>query len=393
MNQRGNCSALQFVQGLAIDAYGILWAVDSGRTETLLPGRGPTLCGPKLMLFDLKRNGTMVHRYDFPEEVVARNTNYLNKIVIDDAFGGFAYITDNSGADPGIVVFSRQLNTSWKLREDNSMRAAINAVAFAVNGTNLNFSIHIDGIAIGPYYNPNVADAANGSPIHYNENYERNIYYSPLSSYHLYSIPASVLRNQDFARTATPRQVLETVTDHGVKISQTDGMIMDDRGNLYYGLLKEHAIAQWDSYKPFTLPNQRIVAKDDAFIQWTDGMTFDDGGHLYVVVNRLHNFVAGRLDPGEVNFRVLRATTGTFSYVNTAKVINNAVTDTNSGPLFEGADGSIGLASTTPFFSPQSSLRGYNSAATGLGSGSSNAFYVIAITVAPLLVASLLHWR
>lgn len=58
MNQRGNCSALQFVQGIAIDAYGVLWVVDSGRTETLIPARGPNICGPKLMMFDLKKNGT-----------------------------------------------------------------------------------------------------------------------------------------------------------------------------------------------------------------------------------------------------------------------------------------------------------------------------------------------
>lgn len=38
-NQIGNCSALQFVQGIAIDSLGILWAVDSGRIETLLPGK------------------------------------------------------------------------------------------------------------------------------------------------------------------------------------------------------------------------------------------------------------------------------------------------------------------------------------------------------------------
>lgn len=320
-------------------------------------------------------------------KVVARNTNYLNKIVVDDAFGGFAYITDNSGGDPGIVVFSRRLNTSWKLREDNSMRAAINAVAFAVNGSSLNFSIHIDGIAIGPYFDPNVAETASGSPLHYNENFERNIYYSPLSSYHLYSIPASVLRNPDFARTATPRQVLETVTDHGVKISQTDGMIMDNQGNLFYGLLKEHAIASWDSYKPFTLPNQRIVAKDDDYIQWTDGMSFDDEGHLYVIVNRLHNFVAGRLDPSEVNFRLLRATTGTYSYVRTAAVINNAVPD-NNGPLFETPDGTISIASTTPFFAPQSSLRGYGN---GMVSVNSFSIYHIATVVTTLLIAGLLR--
>lgn len=52
------------------------------------------------------------------------------------------------------------------------------------------------------------------------QNFERNVFYSPLSSYHLYSIPASRLRDPDFARRATPRQVLETVTDHGVKTSQ-----------------------------------------------------------------------------------------------------------------------------------------------------------------------------
>jgi hypothetical protein len=37
MNQRGNCSALQFVQGIEIDASGIMYVVDSGRTETLKP--------------------------------------------------------------------------------------------------------------------------------------------------------------------------------------------------------------------------------------------------------------------------------------------------------------------------------------------------------------------
>jgi hypothetical protein len=39
MNEIGNCSALQFVQGIAIDARGMLWVVDSGRVNTLLPGK------------------------------------------------------------------------------------------------------------------------------------------------------------------------------------------------------------------------------------------------------------------------------------------------------------------------------------------------------------------
>lgn len=46
---------------------------------------------------------------------------------------------------------------------------------------------------------------------------------------------------------------------------------MDNYGMLYYGLLRNHAIAKWDSYRAFTLENQQVVAKDDTHIQWTDG--------------------------------------------------------------------------------------------------------------------------
>lgn len=174
------------------------------------------------MLFDLKRNGSLLLRYDFPDDVVSRGTNYLNKIVIDDAHGEFAYITDNNGADPGIVVFSRRIRRSWKVRESNSMRANRDATNFAVNGTQLNFSIHIDGIALGPYYNPQTGDVNLDAAGSYSleQNYERNVYYSPLSSYHLYSIPASKLRDPEFIRRATPREMLEIVTDHGRKTSQ-----------------------------------------------------------------------------------------------------------------------------------------------------------------------------
>lgn len=39
MNEIGNCTALQFVQGIAIDPDGIMWVIDSGRTETLNPSK------------------------------------------------------------------------------------------------------------------------------------------------------------------------------------------------------------------------------------------------------------------------------------------------------------------------------------------------------------------
>lgn len=326
------------------------------------------------MLLDLKRNGTILRAYEFPEEVAARGTNYLNKIVIDDAFGGFAYITDNSGSDPGIVVYSKRLNRSWKIRENNSMRAARSAQEFNINGTSLNFAIHIDGIALGPYYNPDTGPVENqaaqrdgSNNYRSGNNYERNVYYSPLSSYHLYSIPASLLRDPEFARRASPREVLAAVTDVGLKVSQTDGMIMDNRGVLYYGLLRDNAIAQWDSYVPFTYENQLIIAKDDNYIQWVDGMTFDEEGYLYVVVNRLFNFVSGHLQPNDINFRILRAKTASLSYVytNYGGLSARAPEDIlNRGLVYNDGFGN-GIASTTPYFSSLEGIRyGFGGAST-----------------------------
>lgn len=46
---------------------------------------------------------------------------------------------------------------------------------------------------------------------------------------------------------------------------------MDNNGYLYFGLLANHAICKWDSYRPFTYDNQQIVARDKVHIQWTDG--------------------------------------------------------------------------------------------------------------------------
>lgn len=43
MNQIGNCSAFQFVQGIEIDSDGVMWVVDSGNIDTLIPSKIFTL--------------------------------------------------------------------------------------------------------------------------------------------------------------------------------------------------------------------------------------------------------------------------------------------------------------------------------------------------------------
>lgn len=83
-------------------------------------------------------------------------------------------------------------------------------------------------------------------------------------------------------------------------------------------------------------------------------MGFDETGNLYVVVNRLHNFVAGRLREDEINFRMLRSKTGTLSYVHTGRpsvIEENLLNIGGGGPIYEIHDNTLGtgfISSTTP---------------------------------------------
>jgi hypothetical protein len=97
-------------------------------------------------------------------------------------------------------------------------------------------------------------------------------------------------------------------------------------------------------------------------------MGFDENGNLYVVVNRLHNFVAGRLREDEVNFRILRAKTGTLSYVHTGRpslIEENILNIGGQGPIYEIQSNTLGngfISSTTPISLGSIGGQYYNSA-------------------------------
>lgn len=97
-------------------------------------------------------------------------------------------------------------------------------------------------------------------------------------------------------------------------------------------------------------------------------MGFDELSNLYVVVNRLYNFVAGRLREDEVNFRMLRSKTGTLSYVYTGRsavVEENLLNIGGGGPIYEIHDNTLGtgfVSSTTPISLGSVGGHYYNSA-------------------------------
>lgn len=298
-NAAGNCSALQFVQNIEIDKNGIMWILDNGRVGTLTQNPDPK-CAPSLVLIDLKTGKNEMERITFPADILNPNSTYLNDLVVDNRDGDYAYITDNSAVDPGIIVFRRSDKKSWKVRDSKSMLSSPDATAFRINGTSVNLPVNIDGIALGPQF------------LTADDQVDRTVYYCPLSSFHLYAINASVLRNEKLG--SADGALRPYVVDVGTKASQTDGMKMDSNGVLFYGLIGNSTIAEWNTTVDFHV-GQRTIARDPNYIQWVDRFTFDDHGNVYVIVNRLYNFVKGHVNTNEVNYRILKSHTGSKSYV------------------------------------------------------------------------------
>ena len=147
------------------------------------------------------------------------------------------------------------------------------------------------------------------------------LYYSPLSSYHLYSFNVERIRNQ-LKESSHHGIDLESqhVKDLGRKPSQSGGMIMDANGGLYYGLLGKNAVYKWDSSQTgLTDQNQIQLLHHDQELQWPHMLTIDERGDGFVTSNRLHRFKTNTYDFNEVNMRVLRFHLGTMNYMRSGR--------------------------------------------------------------------------
>ncbi|KAF5273705.1 hypothetical protein FQA39_LY07395 [Lamprigera yunnana] len=292
MNVLKNCSTLQNVQSMEIDRYGVMWVIDGIRMN------GLTKCPPKIVLLDLKNGGRVLHSYIIPNDVTLHQGGFLDDIVVDESDGGFAYITDNSAQDPGLVVYSRVYNKSWKLR-DSSMYAEIEAADFSVDGLINENLMSINGIALAP------------TPLNRKRN--RMVYFCALSGYSLYAISTHILKDEEFCKGAEWRRDIEFV---GKKRSQSDGIIIDNKGNLFYGLLSKYGVGKWNIRKSFGTSKNVDVNKQN--IVWPNSFTFDFTGNLYLLANGINKYYSRsyqlKFSP-DIKFKILKMFTGTNSYL------------------------------------------------------------------------------
>jgi sugar lactone lactonase YvrE len=255
---------LSSVQSVVVDALDRLWILDPAA-----PGFQTRIAGAaKLVAVDLGSN-KIVKTIIIPA-TVALDTTYLNDVRFDLRVGkaGVAYITDSSLSGPGgIIVVDLDSGHSWrKLTGHPSTSVDTTFVPF-VEGERLAqrapgkapqpFAVASDGIALS-------SDGA-------------TLFYSPLSSRHLFSVPTKLLLDD----TANDVALSAAVRDLGEK-GASDGMEADDKGRLYASDYEHNSIHQRQPDGQW-----KTIASDPRML-WPDTLSVGPDGYLYFTANQLN---------------------------------------------------------------------------------------------------------
>lgn len=255
------------VQSVVADGRNRLWILDTGAPgfHTPIPG------GAKLVAVDLATD-KVVQTIAFGPDVVLPTT-YLNDVRFDLRQGeaGVAYITDSSIKGPGgIVVVDlasgkaiRRLSGHPTTMPDRGFVPIVEGKPLMnrpARGKPTPWLVASDGIAIS-------ADGA-------------TLYYSALSSRHLYAVPTALLRNPG----VTDAEIARSIRDLGLK-GASDGLAEDDRGRIYggdyeHGTIRRYANGRWET-----------IARDPRIL-WPDTFSVGTDGYLYFTANQLHRQAA-----------------------------------------------------------------------------------------------------
>jgi sugar lactone lactonase YvrE len=252
------------VQSVVADGRGTLWVLDTAAPNFSEPIKG----GAKLVAVDLKTN-TIRRVYTFTEDVVLPTT-YLNDVRFDFRVGkaGYAYITDSSSKGPGAIIVVdlengnafRRLNGANSTSPDPYILPKVEGEILMnryKDGSTSPFRLASDGIAI----------SSDG----------KVLFFCPLTSRHLYSIPTEVLRDRNI-----PDMDLSYHVEYWGEKGASDGMITDAKGTIYAGDYENNSIRKiWPNGTMETIAHdQRIL--------WPDTFSIGPDQYLYVIVNQLH---------------------------------------------------------------------------------------------------------
>ena len=226
----------------------------------VLDTRNPLFKGvqnaPRLFVFDLNTNSLKDILILSAQSY--KPNSYINDLRIDDT-ANCIYMTDSG--EPGLVVLNLSTKESKRVL-DNHYSTLAETDHLTINGVKWNNTVHSDGIAFNSKTN--------------------RLYYHSLTGYNLYSVSADLLNNGD-------KEQIEADVTLVAKTAAPDGMIFDDKGNLYFADLENNKIQ-------YLMPNGNInTLCEGEKIKWADTFSIYNG-YLYFTNSRINETQNGVSD-------------------------------------------------------------------------------------------------
>jgi len=253
---------LNSVLGIRSDSRGVIWMLDNAM-------RGGTT--RKLVAW----NATLdkeVHSVELND--VSPADAFLNDFALDRN-NEVAYIADPAGGkNAALIVVDLVTNTARRVLEGHAS-VIPEDIDLVIDGKPVEVK-QADGTTIRPRVgvNPIALDDA-----------DEWLYYGPMHGKTLYRVRTRDLRDAELAP-----EVLAGRVQAYAQRPITDGISLDEAGNIYLGDLANNAIGVIDTGR-----NYRVVQRSP-LMSWIDAFSFGPDGFFYVVANQLHR--SARLNGG-----------------------------------------------------------------------------------------------
>ncbi len=254
--------ALIEVLSIRIDQQNRLWALDNG-SHGSSPGR--------LLAFDLD-SGALVHRFEFPRELVGLGSHLNDFQVSPD--GQTIYIADASffGKNPAILVYDLPSMSARRVISGHESVIAEHYLPVVQGRPMQAFGL----VTIRPGVD-SIGLSRDGEWL----------YFAPVTSNYMYRIASRHLRNS----ALDAEQVESRIQRFGLK-TMSDGITLDDVGNIYISDLEHSAILRMSPDG-----NLQTLVKSER-LRWPDGFSFGPDNMLYVTCSALHQVIG--LPPSSV---------------------------------------------------------------------------------------------
>lgn len=257
------------VHGMTTDTEGRLWMIDDGKEA----GHPIPIGAAKIVGIDPTTN--QVFSKIILKPPVLLPDSHMNDLRIDLTHGaeGTAYVTDSSfGTSPALVVVDIATGKQRRVLQHNVSTQAVPGFMAIIEGEPLQYDAKHQRFPVGG------ADGITLSPD------SATLYFAPLTSRRLYTIPTAVLSNFD----ADDQTLSAAVKDDGEK-GFADGLATDAEGRIYTTDAEHDEILRRNVDGSFNVAvrDPRLLSPDGIFAtdkyvyvtlgQWDRLPSFNDG--------------------------------------------------------------------------------------------------------------------